>query len=424
MNTRCVGVVGLGYVGLPLAVEFCRAGFKVVGVDVDQGRLVSLRDGVSYIGDVASGEIEELVRSGSLLPTSDFLALGQAESVSICVPTPLRKTKEPDVSFVVSAAEGVSAALRPGQVIILESTVYPGATETLVAPILEKTSLKAGQDFYLAFSPERIDPGNRFAVKDIPKLVGGINEESTARAADIYRAVFKRVIPMGSAKEAEMSKLLENTFRAVNIGLVNEVAVMSHHLGINIWNVIDAATTKPFGFMPFYPGPGWGGHCIPVDPVYLSWRAKTDGLDTRFIDHAVEINNGMPRYVVERVADLLNERGKPLKGSRLLLLGVAYKRDIADVRESPALPILSLFQEKRADVTYHDPYVPSLRENGATMRSQPLDGELLAGQDCVVITTDHSCFDYDMVARRSSLVFDTRNATGKLHKQYSNVHVL
>ena len=315
--------------------------------------------------------------------------------------------------------------MKSGQIIILESTVYPGATEDLVAPILEKTGLKAGKDFYLAFSPERVDPGNHSVrLKDIPKLVGGIDTESTNRAVDFYKHVFERVIPMTSAREAEMAKLLENTFRAVNIGLVNELAIMAHSMDINLWEVIAAASTKPFGFMPFYPGPGWGGHCIPIDPVYLSWRAKVDGLETGFIDHAVQINNQMPRYVVDRVADLLNGQGKPLNNSKVLVLGVTYKRDVADVRESPALPILSCLKEKQAITSYYDPYVRQIEHDGLTLKSQCLSGEVLRSQDCVVITTDHSSLDYKFVAEHSSLILDTRNASRFLKQKYPHIHLL
>ena len=425
MREYNVGIVGLGYVGLPLAVEFCRAGFQVIGIDTDEEKLACLSKGNSYISDVASQDIYEFVKTGRLCLSAEFSTLREANGISLCVPTPLQKTREPDVSYVIAAAESVSHILRSGQVIILESTVYPGATERLVAPILASNGLKAGRDFYLAFSPERIDPGNySIPLKDIPKLVGGINQESTLRAVEIYRRVFSSVTPMTSARGAEMAKLLENTFRAVNIGLINELAMMARHMDIDIWEVIDAAATKPFGYMPFHPGPGWGGHCIPVDPVYLSWCAKIDGLDTGFIDYAVKINNHMPQYVVDRVTDLLNKQGKPLYNSRVLLLGVAYKRGVADVRESPAVPILTILGQKQAIVTYHDPYVPSLRYNGRVLESQYLDSELLSGQDCVIIATDHSCFDYQFIAEHSSLLFDTRNATRTLQCHLPHIHLL
>jgi len=425
MRNNSVGIVGLGYVGLPLAVEFCRAQFQVIGVDIDDERLAFLRQGRSYIADVASQDIQEFVNSDCLCPSADFSPLREVEGISICVPTPLRKTREPDVSYVIAAAENISRILHTGQLVILESTVYPGATESLVTPILEKSGLKAGRDFYLAFSPERIDPGNHSVqFKEIPKLVGGINEESTHRAVEFYQRVFDKVIPMTSAKEAEMAKLLENTFRAVNIGLVNELAMMAHYMGINIWEVIEAAATKPFGFMPFYPGPGWGGHCIPIDPVYLSWRAKLDGLDTEFIDYAIKINNHMPQYVVDRVANLLNEQGKPLHGSRLLILGISYKRDVADIRESPALPILTSLVQKHALVTYYDPYVPYLEYDGLVLKSQHLDKKLFSDQDCVIIITDHSCLDYKFIVEHSSLILDTRNATRSLQQYSTHIHLL
>ncbi|MFQ5826527.1 MAG: nucleotide sugar dehydrogenase, partial [Dehalococcoidia bacterium] len=373
MMDRAVGVVGLGYVGLPLAVEFCRAGFRVIGVDTDEARLSMLREGHSYVDDVLSTEVRHFFTSEKLQPTSDFSQLKVAEAISICVPTPLRKTRDPDVSYVVQAAENISGVLKSGQTVILESTVYPGATTDVVAPILEKSGLRAGADFFLAFSPERIDPGNSgHHFRDIPKIVGGINDTSTQRALEIYQSVFETLVPMASCEEAEMAKLLENTFRAVNIGLANEMAVLAHHMGINIWKVIEAAATKPFGFMPFYPGPGWGGHCIPVDPVYLSWRVKMDGQEAGFIDHAVQINNRMSVYVVERVTELLNQQQKSVRGSQLLLLGVAYKQNVADMRESPALPILALLEHKGAQVSYHDPYVPHLKHDGLAWESQPL----------------------------------------------------
>ena len=413
MTERTVGVVGLGYVGLPLAVTFAEAGFRVVGVDVDAGKVATLRAGGCYVADVPTAQVAALVEAGRLLPTTEYGALAGAEGVSICVPTPLGKAKDPDVSYVAAAAERLAPVLRRGQVVVLESTVYPGATEELVAPLLERGSgLRAGEDFALAFSPERINPGDRrWRARDIPKLVGGVNAASTERAAALYREVFATVVPLASAREAELAKLLENTFRAVNIGLVNELAVLAHRLGVDIWRVIDAAATKPFGFMPFYPGPGWGGHCIPVDPFYLSWRARVDGAEAGFIEHAGRVNDRMPAWVVERVADLLNRRGRSLQGSRLLLLGVAYKGDVGDVRESPALPILALLVRKGARVAYHDPHVPEVRHLEWTWRSLPLTPETLAAQDCVVVVTDHSGVDYGLVVEHAPLVFDARNAT-------------
>lgn len=425
MGKKHFGVIGLGYVGLPLALEFCRAGYHVVGVDVDQHRIDQLQAGKSHIGDIEDAEVASAVDEGLFFPTMDYRSLGDVEAMSICVPTPLRKTREPDVSYVSAAAERISSILQRGQTVVLESTVYPGATEELVAPILENSGLHAGDDFYLAFSPERVDPGtNKYPLSTIPKLVGGINNASTQQAVNLYQTVFSSVIPLPSAKEAEMAKLLENTFRAVNIGLVNELAMMSHEMGIDFWQVIDAAATKPFGFMPFYPGPGWGGHCIPVDPFYLSWRARAHGLELGFIEHAGLINNRMPAHVVERVSNLLNKQSKCVRDAKITLLGVAYKRDVADIRESPALEIMTLLDQRGACLTYHDPWIPLFSHLGQEWRSQPLDAPTLQKQDCVVIVTDHSCFDYELIIRHSKLIFDTRNATHAVRNGHYNVEVL
>lgn len=398
----------------------------MVGIDLDEKRIGQLKNGKSYIGDISDADLASAVEGGRFLPTTDYSALRGVEAMSICVPTPLRKTREPDVSFVVSVAERIAEVLQKDQTVILESTVYPGATNDLVAPILEaRSNLKAGHDFHLAFSPERVDPGNStYRIQDIPKLVGGINQASTQRAVEFYRNVFATVLPLSSAKEAEMAKLLENTFRAVNIGLVNELATMAHGMGIDFWQVIDAAATKPFGFMPFYPGPGWGGHCIPVDPFYLSWTAKANGLETGFIDHAGHINDRMPVYVVQRVSDLLNDRSKCLRGARILLMGVAYKRNVADMRESPALAIIDAFHKKGAQIGYHDPFIPTFDYLGRTWHSQNLDVATLKKQDCVVIVTDHTGFDYQALVRDCSLVFDTRNATRDVRQGHPNVEVL
>lgn len=423
-RAETVAVVGLGYVGLPLAVEFCERGFTVVGIDVDLTKIDALRRGQSYIGDVSSEAIARHVSESRLFPTADWVDVRQARAIILCVPTPLTKTKDPDMSYVVDAADRIARELRPHQLVILESTVYPGATEELVASVLERGGLRAGEDFALAFSPERIDPGSRtHKVADIPKIVGGITPESTREAAELYGRVFRHVIPM-TAREAEMTKLLENTFRAVNIGLVNELTQVCHKMGINIWNVIDAAKTKPFGFMPFYPGPGLGGHCIPIDPTYLSWKAKAYHAETAFIDIADRVNSRMPDYVVERIGSLLNEHGTPLKGSRILLVGVAYKRDVADTRESPALDVLTLLTEKGCRVTYHDPHVPTLSHAGNSWTSAPLSAENLRSVDCVVITTDHTACDWDFVVRNAPLVFDTRNATRAIQGERSNVALL
>ena len=423
-QTRAIGVVGLGYVGLPLAVEFCKQGFEVYGVDKSKEKIELLRKGKTYIGDVSEAALKECLNTGRFHVSTDYDTLTKVGAISVCVPTPLRKTKDPDMTYVVDAAENIAEILQPGQVIILESTVYPGATEELIAPILEKSGLRVGKDFYLAFSPERVDPGNeRYSISEIPKVVGGITEECTERAVELYRQVFEQVIPM-KAKEAEMAKLLENTFRAVNIGLINELALVAHKMGINIWNVIEAAKTKPFGFMAFYPGPGLGGHCIPIDPFYLSWKAKTYQADTSFIELAGKVNSQMPAYVVERVADLLNQVGKPLKGSKILILGVAYKRDVNDIRESPALDILGLLSQKGAEVAYNDPYVPRLEYLGKEWQSQELSERLLAAQDCVLIVTDHSDYDWDFIAQHAQLIFDTRNATKGRRDKHANIHLL
>ena len=422
MTIKELGVIGLGYVGLPLAMEFCQSNIGVLGVDVDEPRVQILRDGGSYIGDIPADRVKAATDAGLFRATTNFDELREVKAISICVPTPLGKSREPDVSAVISVAERLSEVLVRDQTVILESTVYPGATEEIVAPILERSGLKAGRDFKLAFSPERIDPGNGdVPLARIPKIVGGVNEASTARAAEIYGRVFDEVTMVGSTREAEMAKLLENTFRAVNIGLVNELAMMAHGMGIDIWKVIDAAATKPFGFMPFYPGPGWGGHCIPVDPFYLTWRARIDGYESGFIDHAGRINTRMPAYVVERINDLLNERGLPLMGTRILLLGVAYKRDVADVRESPALEVGKLLAAAGANLAYHDPHVDHVRLDGMELDSMPLDVELLEEQDCVVILTDHRAVDYDVVRENSTLVFDTRNVMGRLELDGPNI---
>jgi UDP-N-acetyl-D-glucosamine dehydrogenase len=407
-----IGVIGQGYVGLPLAVEFARENFPVTGFEIDEEKVRSINRGTSYIQDVPTAALKELVRLKKLSATTDFRSIARMDAVIICVPTPLRKTKDPDLSYIVASAEKVAAFLRRGQLIVLESTTYPGTTRELVLPILEKRGYKAGRDFWLAFSPERVDPGNpRFGIRNTPKVVGGITAACTALAQELYSQVVERVVPMSSAESAEMVKLLENTFRAVNIGLVNEVALMCDRLKLNTWEVIDAAATKPFGFMPFYPGPGIGGHCIPLDPHYLSWKLKTLNFYARFIELAGEINSHMPEHVVRKIADALNERGKSVNGSSILVLGVAYKKDIGDVRESPALDIIELLHAKRAQVRFHDPYVSRVAVAGTELRSLPLSDTLLRRQDCCVIVTNHSCFDMGHVVRQSSLVVDCRNAT-------------
>ncbi len=408
-RTAHVGVVGLGYVGLPLAVEFGKAGFRVTGIDISASKVDQINAGVSYIQDVPTSEVAELVAAGRLSATTDFAAIRGLETVNIAVPTPLRKTKDPDMSFVVNAAQEIARHLHPGLLVILESTTYPGTTDELLLPMFEESGLKAGQDFFLCFSPERVDPGNpKFHTRNIPKVVGGITPACTQVGAAFYGMALDTVVPVGSTVVAEMVKLLENTFRMINIGLVNELAVMCHRMNINVWEVIDAAATKPFGFMPFYPGPGLGGHCIPIDPFYLSWKSKQAGIEARFIELAGHVNGDMPHYVVLRTQDALNEHAKALKGSRIHILGVAYKRDIDDVRESPALDVIHLLRQRGADVCYSDPFVSSIRFDSYTLDSVPV--EQAAQADCAVIITDHKSFDYDALTANCGLILDTRNA--------------
>lgn len=405
-----VGVIGLGYVGLPLAVEFARAGFDVTGFDVDASKNTEINAGRSYIPDVPESELAPVVREGRLRATADMSQLGAMDVIDIAVPTPLRKTKDPDLSYVVKAVEAAVATLCKGQLIILESTTYPGTTDEIVQPMLEATGLAVEKDFLLAFSPERVDPGNaRFTTKNIPKVVGGAGPRSTEAAAALYGAVVETVVPVSSTRVAEMVKLLENTFRAVNIGLVNEIALMCHKMDLNVWEVIEAAKTKPFGFMPFYPGPGLGGHCIPIDPFYLSWKARQNGFECRFIELAGHVNSSMPEYVVQRVADALNTVKKPINGSRVHLFGIAYKKDVNDMRESPALDILELLSRRGAEVSFTDPWVPAMTHNGHTLESVPFDDAVQGTHDCAVIATDHSTFDYARIAGMP-LVVDTRNA--------------
>jgi UDP-N-acetyl-D-glucosamine dehydrogenase len=409
------GVIGLGYVGLPLAVEFARAGYHTVGIDLDAQKVAAVNEGRSYIDDVATEEVAQLRAAGTLSASTDFDALHDLDTVNICVPTPLRKTKDPDLSFIVSATEEIAARLRPGMLIILESTTYPGTTDELVLPILERGGLKGGKDFFLAFSPERIDPGNpTFGTHNVPKVIGGVSEDCTTLAQALYQAAIANIVPVSSPRVAEMVKLLENTFRAVNIGLVNELALMCDRLGIDVWEVVRAAATKPFGFMPFYPGPGLGGHCIPVDPFYLSWKARQSGFEARFIELAGAVNGAMPHYVVSLVSDALNTVRLPLNGSRVLVAGVAYKKDVDDIRESPALDVLSLLQARGAVLSYSDPHVPALEgrlwHNGTDLEHVDLTAARPEAYDCIVIVTDHSRFDYDGLQRAAKVVVDTRNA--------------
>ena len=404
-----VGVVGLGYVGLPLAVEFAKAGFAVTGIDVSQAKTERVNLGDSYVGDVPSDALAPLVESGKLRATTDFAVIAELDTVNICVPTPLRKTKDPDMSHIVSACEKIAAHLHPGMLVILESTTYPGTTDELLLPTLSRDGLRVGTDFFLCFSPERVDPGNpQFQTANIPKVVGGCTPACTELGRLFYEQALERVVPVSSTRVAEMVKLLENTFRMINIGLANEIAMMCDRIDINVWEVIDAAATKPFGFMPFYPGPGLGGHCIPIDPFYLSWKTKQAGIEARFIELAGYINGQMPHFVVDKVRDALNNVLKPVRGSRIHILGVAYKRDIDDVRESPALDVMLLLQRLGATLCYSDPYIPALRLDGVELVAQPQ--ETAAAADCVVIVTDHSAFDYRALVENTQLIVDTRNA--------------
>ena len=412
------GVVGLGYVGLPLAVELAKAGFHTTGIDLDARKVQAIREGRSYIPDVDATDVMRLQQAGTLDATTDFAIVTELDTINICVPTPLRKTKDPDMSYIVSAVEAIAQHLHPGMLIILESTTYPGTTDEVVQPLLEATGLTAGVDFFIAFSPERVDPGNpTFQTHNVPKVVGGLTPTCSRLATALYGSAIQTIVPVSSTRVAEMVKLLENTFRAVNIGLVNELALMCDRMNIDVWEVVEAARTKPFGFMAFYPGPGLGGHCIPIDPFYLSWKAKQSGFDPRFIELAGHINGGMPHYVVDKIAEALNTKRKAINGSKILIAGVAYKRDIDDMRESPALDVMGLLEEKGAVVSYVDPYVTEVHgrewSGRRDLRSEPLSRELFANYDCVVIVTDHTTFDYDAMVADADLIVDTRNAIRK-----------
>jgi UDP-N-acetyl-D-glucosamine dehydrogenase len=410
-RTAVLGVVGLGYVGLPLAVEFAAAGFTVIGIDLDPRKVAAVNAGQSYIEDVPDATLAPLVAAGRLRATTDYAVVEELDTVSICVPTPLNKTKDPDISYVVDAADGVAAHFHPGLLVVLESSTYPGTTDEVILPRLAADRWQVGRDFYLAFSPERIDPGNdHYNTRNIPRVVGGVTPECTRLTCLLYSYAVDRLVPVSSTRTAETVKLLENTFRMVNIGMVNEMAIMCDKLGIDVWEVIDAAATKPFGFMPFYPGPGLGGHCIPVDPHYLSWKLKTLDYNARFIELAASINAGMPRYVVEKVQDALNERRQALNGARVLVLGVTYKPDIDDMRESPALDVIGLLAQKGAIVCYHDPAVAQLRVEDQVFERVELSDALLDAVDCVVITTNHSSYDYAALSAHARLIVDTRNA--------------
>ena len=413
-HMACIAVIGLGYVGLPLAVAFAEAGLRVVGIDVDQTKIKAITRGHSYVEDVASARLARLTETAgphALSATSDFGALAACDAAIICVPTPLSKTRDPDVRFLIAAGESVARHVHPGMLVSLESTTYPGTTEELLRPMLEAGGLRAGRDFFLAFSPERIDPGRKdFLVENTPKVVGGLTADCLEVAVALYRQAIQTVVPVSSTQTAEMVKLLENTFRAVNIALVNEIAIMCDKLGIDVWEVIDAANTKPYGFMKFTPGPGVGGHCIPLDPHYLSWKLKTLNYNARFIQLAGEINSEMPRYWVNKVQDALNDVGKPLRGSEVLVLGVAYKKDVDDVRESPALDIIELLRAKGARVSYHDPHVPTVQHNGHALASVTNLPLAIKTADCVVVATDHSVYDWADITQHAALIIDTRHA--------------
>ena len=409
-RTAHVGIIGLGYVGLPLAMEFAKAGFSVTGIDIQPSKVAQLNRGESYVQDVPTDTLKKWVSEGKFRATSDFSVLSDLDTINIAVPTPLRKTKDPDMSYIVSACQATAKYLAPGKLVILESTTYPGTTDELVLPMLEAPGWKVGEDFFLCFSPERVDPGNaQYQTANIPKVVGGITPQCTRLGALFYAQALEKVVPVSSTSVAEMVKLLENTFRMINIGLVNEMALMCDRMRINVWEVIDAAATKPFGFMPFYPGPGLGGHCIPIDPFYLSWKTKQAGIEARFIELAGYINGQMPHFVVDKIQDALNEHSKPLKGSHIHVLGAAYKRNIDDVRESPALDIILLLERRGSRVTYSDPFVAKISLDDHELIAQ--DPLAMTDQaDCVVVVTDHSGVDYAAIVERARLIVDTRNA--------------
>lgn len=417
-KSAVIGVVGLGYVGLPLAVEKAKAGFRVIGFDILPNRVDMVNQGINYIGDVVDEELKELVSNGQLKATTDYSLISDVDAVAICVPTPLDQYQQPNVSYVESSARSIAKYLHPGMLVVLESTTYPGTTEEVVQPILEETGLKVGKDFYLAYSPERVDPGNKvFNTKNTPKVVGGVTSACTEVAAALYRNVLEgEVHVVSSPKVAEMEKILENTFRNINIALVNEMAILCNKMGIDVWEVIDAAKTKPYGFMAFYPGPGLGGHCIPIDPFYLTWKAREYNYHTRLIEVAGEINNAMPEFVVDRMMKILNRYGKSLNGSKVVVLGVAYKKDIDDYRESPVLEIVELLEKYKADFVTVDPHISKFKAGNKEYETVALTEELLEQADLVLLTTDHTSFDYEMIGEKSKVVFDTRNAMKGVQK--------
>ena len=413
-----VGIVGMGYVGLPLAREFVQGGAKVLGFDINLEHIKKINNGVSPLKHVPSEDVSKMVKTGRFRTTTKMNELSKVNAILICVPTPLTENREPDMQYIVTTCETISKYLRKGQLVVLESTTYPGTTRELMKPILEKSGLKAGRDFYLAFSPEREDPGNKhFRTGTIPKVVGGYNKQSLQKALDIYSYAIQKIVPVSSCDVAESAKILENMYRCVNIAMVNELKQLFDRMGIDVWEVIEAAGTKPFGFQKFFPGPGLGGHCIPIDPFYLTWRARQFGMPTRFIELAGEINTAMPYYVIVKTMEALNERKMSLKGKKVLVLGLAYKKDIDDVRESPSIELIELLQEKGAKIDYNDPYVPEthkMREHDLKMKSRPLNAKMLRGYDVVMIATDHSCYDYNMIVKNARLVVDTRNATANV----------
>jgi len=414
-----VAILGLGYVGLPLATAFAEKGFVTFGIDIDKDRIELLKQGRSYIEDVSDEQLKRCLRN--FVPVTDYSVLDEADAAIICVPTPLRKTRDPDISYIITASEKVRDHLRPGMLVVLESTTYPGTTDEVLRPMLESTGLRVGRDFFLAFSPERIDPGNKqFTIHNTPKVIGGVTKACTERAIQLYSQVVSEIIPVKSAATAEWVKLLENTYRVVNIALVNELAILCRKMGVDIWEVIHAAATKPFGFAPFYPGPGTGGHCIPVDPLYLSWRARVFNFTTRFIELADEVNRRMPEHVVSLISEALNDQGKAIRGAKILILGVAYKKDVGDTRESPALAVIDLLQARGANLKYHDPHVRRFSSGSAEWQSIDLTAEALRETDCVVILADHSSYDWPWIVNQAPLIVDTRNATAGLdaHRIY------